>query len=80
MQFDEGSLRDVLGTTLGPHVPELMLDALEGGVVMEVTLKGQTHHITDPKAAMALLNETIERAPARIIRGLDGYAPSRGGV
>ena len=58
IQCDEASLRDVLRTSLGPEVPELMLDAINGGVVIEVTSNGRSRRVTDRNSVMALLSET----------------------
>jgi hypothetical protein len=57
IQCDEASLRDVLGTPMGPDVPELILDAIEGGVTIEVTSDGKSRRVTDRDSALALLSE-----------------------
>lgn len=58
IQCDEASLRDVLRTSMGPEVPELMLDAVKGGVTIEVTSNGKSRRVTDRDSALALLSET----------------------
>jgi hypothetical protein len=44
---------------MGPEVPALMLDAIDGGVVIEITSNGKSHRVTDRDEALALLSETF---------------------
>jgi len=59
IQCDEASLWDVIHTPMGPEVPELMLDAIDGGVTIEVISNGKSRRVTDRDAALALLSETF---------------------
>lgn len=55
LQCDEASLRDVISTPMGPEVAELVLDAVEGGVVIEVMAGGKARRAEDHESALALL-------------------------
>jgi hypothetical protein len=44
---------------MGADVPELMLDAIDGGVTLEVTSNGTSRRVADRDAALALLSETF---------------------
>jgi hypothetical protein len=68
LQCDEGSLRDVFHS-LGGEAADLMLDAVEGGVVIEVTSGGNPRKVADRESALALLREKFGWPPDAGHRG-----------
>jgi hypothetical protein len=75
LQCDEASLRDVF-RSLGGEAAHLMLDAVEGGVRIEVKSGMNSRQITDRAAALALLEEKFGWTPAQEQQmGNDAGAP-----
>jgi hypothetical protein len=63
LQCDEASLRDVF-RSLGGEAAHLMLDAVEGGVRIQVTSGTNSRQITDRATALALLAEKFGWTPS----------------
>jgi hypothetical protein len=63
LQCDKESMRELTRTPIGPDVPDLVLEAIQGGVGLEVTCGGQVCRVADPESALALLVETFEWTP-----------------
>jgi hypothetical protein len=64
LQCDEASLRDVF-RSLGGEAADLMLDAVDGGVRIEVTSGMNSRAITDRATALALLEEKFGWTPSQ---------------
>jgi hypothetical protein len=64
---------------MGPDVPELMFDAVEGGVVIEVVTDGKARRAEDHDSALALLRslELSPQQPNADQRGRSREEPSR---
>jgi hypothetical protein len=74
MQCDEDSLRAVARGGLGLQFAELMLDAIDGGVVIEVVNERGARRVTDREGALALLAEVCPWRGAVTIENEDGDA------
>jgi hypothetical protein len=68
-------MRELTRSPIGPDVPDLVLEAIEGGVGLEVTCGGQVCRINDPESALALLVETFEWNPQEESRKRSSGAP-----
>jgi hypothetical protein len=75
LQCDKDSIRELTRTPIGADVPDLVLEAIEGGVGLEVTCGGQVCRVTDPESALALLVETFEWTPESEARGKSNGDP-----
>jgi hypothetical protein len=62
LKCDEASLRDVF-QSLGGEAGNLMLDAVEGGVVVEVTSGSKAETVTDREAVLKLLRKAVGWSP-----------------